>query len=88
MRSAYERAENACENLEQLLTRRTTRWLFDDQITIADLFWFVELLRMKNLGASTFWENNTRPAVAEFVASAEALHEIRSAILDWPGALY
>lgn len=87
MQAAYSRAEAACDGLERLLDQRTTRWLFDDRMTMADLFWCVELMRMKNLGAQ-FWANGVRPAVAAFVDQAEVVPAVRSAVLDWDGALY
>lgn len=88
MRSAYSQADAACENLNALLKARKTRWLLDDHLTMADLFWWVELLRMKNLGATRFWESNARAALAEYLREGENVPAIRSAILEWPGALY
>ena len=88
MQTAYKRAEAACDDLEHLLGQRATIWMFGDAITMADLFWCIELLRMKNVGARAFWESGARPAVAAFVQQAEAMPAIRSAVLDWPGALY
>ena len=88
MRDAYDKGEAACEALEQRLNAATTKWLLDDQVTMADLFWGVELTRMKNLGADTFWKDGARPAVAMFAERTRALDAIRRAVIDWPGALF
>ncbi|MBL0421555.1 glutathione S-transferase family protein [Ramlibacter sp. AW1] len=86
MRAAYDKAESACADLEQLLRGRSTEWLLDDRFTMADLYWAIELLRMQNLGAQSFWTNGKRPAVASFAERVRSLPPLRSAILDWPGA--
>ena len=88
MKAAYTRAEKALQDLEQNLQRRSGAWLFGDAMTMADLFWGVELLRMKNMGVSTFWEGARLPQVEAFSAATEALPQIRTAIIDWPGAMF
>ncbi len=88
MRSAYATAVEACATLDTKLRERGSPWLFGDKVTMADLFWCVELLRMKNLGASTFWDGGRLPEVARFTAAAEQLPSIKAAIIDWPGALF
>ncbi len=86
--AAYAKARASCAQLnEKLALRRGTNWLMGPSITLADLFWAVELLRMKNLGAAHIWEQDKLPAVEMFVAAAGDLASIRSAVLDWPGAL-
>jgi 2,5-dichlorohydroquinone reductive dechlorinase len=88
MRNAYDKAEAACETLEKKLNAAATKWLLDDRVTMADLYWGVELTRMKNLGADTFWKDGARPAVAMFAERANRLGAIRQAVVDWPGALF
>ncbi|WP_428422889.1 glutathione S-transferase family protein [Methylibium sp.] len=88
MRAAYDKAEEACEGLEGRLAARGNRWLLADEMTMADLYWAIELLRMKNLGADALWSHGARPAVADFVERAERVAAIRSAVIDWPGAQY
>ncbi len=83
----YANAAVACEALDAKLRRRGAPWLFGGEVTMADLFWGVELLRLKNVGASEFWEGDRLPEVTRFVAAAERLPAIKTAILDWPGAL-
>jgi 2,5-dichlorohydroquinone reductive dechlorinase len=88
MRDAYDRAEAACEALERKLDAATTDWLLDDRLTMADLYWGVELTRMRNLGADTFWKDGVRPAVEIFAERTRNLDAIRRAVIDWPGALF
>lgn len=88
MQAAYARAEAACEQLEHTLAGRRSPWIFGDAVSMADLFWAVELLRMKNLGAQTLWEGGARPQLADYVRRCEAAPAIRSAVIEWPGALH
>lgn len=88
MQQAYDKAEVACVGLEAKLVRRTSLWLFGQMLTMADLFWTVELLRMKNLGAAYFWENGRLPQLEQYFHLSAAQPAIRAAIVDWPGAQY
>ena len=88
MRAAYARAETALVALEAKLAARRTRWLFREEVTMADLFWGVELLRMRNVGVAHFWEAGRLPHVERFLLAAEDLPAIRAAIIDWPGAMF
>ncbi len=88
MRTAYAKAEAACDALEQELSRAGTEWLLDDLVTLADLYWGVELTRMHNLGADTFWKDGARPALAAYAERTRELPAIRQAIIHWPGALF
>lgn len=88
MTTAYNTAEAGCAHLEQALNARSAEWLFGDDITMADLYWGVELLRMKNMAVDSFWINGARPAVAAFVEKVETIPAIRSAVVEWRGAMY
>ena len=88
MTAAYGRAETALHELQRKLERNEGSWLFGDAFTMADLFWGVELLRMKNMGVASFWESGRLPQVEAFSAATEALPAIRTAIIDWPGAMF
>lgn len=88
MRAAYDKADSACAQLEVLLASGTTRWMFDDRFTMADLYWAIELLRMQNMGAQGLWIDGRRPAIAAFAHRATAIPAVRAAILDWPGAAF
>lgn len=88
MTIAYNRAEAGCTHLERALNGKNAEWLFGDEVTMADLYWGVELLRMKNMAVESFWTNGAKPAVAAYVEKAQTIPAIRSAITEWRGALY
>jgi 2,5-dichlorohydroquinone reductive dechlorinase len=88
MSKAHAHAESALTNFEQALVAGAGDWLFGTRFTMADLFWGIELLRMKNLGVSGFWEDGRLPHVASFADKTEALPLIREAILEWPEAMF
>jgi 2,5-dichlorohydroquinone reductive dechlorinase len=88
MQGAYAKAVEACANLNLRLQTSDSTWLTGTTVTMADLFWAVELLRMKNLGAGYLWERRKLPAVEKFLAGAERLASVRSAVLDWPGGQF
>lgn len=86
MASAYAKAQGAVAQLDRTLATDNGPWLFGVKPTMADLFWALELLRMQNVGAARFWAD--KPRVAALLAAAETLPAIRTAVIDWPGALY
>ncbi|MBL0418724.1 glutathione S-transferase family protein [Ramlibacter sp. AW1] len=88
MQQAYTTAEAACEALERQLQAARTAWLLDDQLTMAEIYWAIELLRMGNMGADIFWKDGKRPAVAAYAARLRQLPAIQSAVVNWPGALF
>lgn len=85
---AYEHAKAACRRLEDKLAHCGSTWLFGESVTMADIFWGVELLRLKNLGTASFWEDGSLPHVAQYVIAAEALPSIRTGVLEWKDALF
>lgn len=88
MQLAYAKTSAACTVLESQLSASTSQWLLGNAVTLADLFWAIELLRIKNLGADHLWEGYKLPAVAKFVAAVQHLPAIQSAVLRWPGAVF
>ena len=88
MRSAYGRAKSALDGLEEALKRRDGTWLFGDRLTMADLFWAIELLRMKNTGIANHWEEARLPHVEHFFAAVPTIPAIRSAVINWAGASF
>ncbi|MES2398756.1 MAG: glutathione S-transferase family protein [Pseudomonadota bacterium] len=88
MQAAYDKAEASCASLERELGSRETTWILGDAITMADLYWGIELLRMKNMAVESFWADGAKPSVAAFVEKAQSIPAIQSAITKWPGALY
>ena len=88
MTLAYDHVDAALQELERKLARDEGPWLFGGALTLADLFWSIELLRMKNMGLASGWEAGRLPHVERFAAAGEALPAIRAAIIDWPGAMF
>lgn len=88
MESAYAKASSALTALNARLEASSRSWLLGLSPTMADLYWALELLRMKNLGAGIMWEQGKLPAVEAFVTAAERLESVRSAVLDWPGSQF
>ncbi|MES2912850.1 MAG: glutathione S-transferase family protein [Pseudomonadota bacterium] len=88
MQAAYDKAEAGCARLESELKARNTSWILGEDITMADLYWGIELLRMKNMAVESFWAHGAKPSVAAFVEKAGSIPAIRSALIEWPGALY
>ena len=87
MQAATAKVEAALGGLEARLARRSPPFV-SDQPTMADLFWEIELLRIENLGHAAMWIDGRLPGVEAYFAAQRALPCIRTAILDWPGALY
>lgn len=87
MRAAYDKAEAGCNHLENKL-KSGNDWVVGDNVTMADLYWGVELLRMKNMAVESFWANGAKPAVAAFVDKVESIPAIRASVIEWPGAMY
>ena len=88
VRRAYLHAKTACQELDDKLRRRGSTWLFGERVTMADLFWGVELIRLKNLGTATFWKDGRLPRVAQYVDAVEKLPAIRAGLLEWEDALF
>ena len=87
MSAAYGRAQAALVALDERLAAAASPWLFGERMTMADLFWGIELLRMDNVGAAHFWEGRLRH-VERFLAAARDISAIRTANTDWPGATF
>jgi 2,5-dichlorohydroquinone reductive dechlorinase len=88
MKDVYLKVCAACAVLEEKLRASKSSWLTGASVSLADLFWAVELLRIKNLGAAHIWEQGRLPAVQRFVSAVEGLASVRSAVLEWPGAQF
>ncbi len=88
MYDAYGMAEAALGELENRLAARGRAWLCGERVTMADLFWGIELMRMRDVGVAGYWEGGRLPQVERYAAAAEALPAIRRAVTDWPGARF
>lgn len=87
MQTAYDKAEAGCSHLERMLNSGSG-WVVGDTMTMADLYWGLELLRMKNMAVESFWAGGAKPAVEAFIQKVESIPAIRSSVIQWPGAMY
>lgn len=88
MQRAYDIVETALGEFDRRLATSSHPWIFGDAPTMADLFWVINLARIDNLGAGHFWFDGRLPAVEAFYRRGQQLPAIRTAVLDWPGALF
>lgn len=88
MEVASHRIEAVLGELERRLSAKSTRWLHGESITMADLFWGIELVRMENAGAGKAWQDGRMPNVADYASATKSIPAIGCAVLDWPGALF
>jgi 2,5-dichlorohydroquinone reductive dechlorinase len=86
LENALAQVRTALARLDRKLEQGSSRWMYGSLPTMADLFWGIELLRMRNIGFEHLWHN--QPRISAFLAEVEQLPSIRSAIIDWPGAMY
>lgn len=88
MKRAYEVMATSLGEFDRRLANASRTWLFGDAPTMADLFWVINLARVDNLGAGHFWSDGRLPAVEAFYRRGRQLPAIRSAVLEWPGAVF
>ncbi len=84
--AARQAIADALTGLESRLGQSTGRFLFGDRVTMADLFWGCELLRVDEVGDASLWQAGRLPRVAAYHARLAELPSLRSAIIDFPGA--
>ena len=85
--AARASVEAALRGLDDRLGHTGGPWLYGEAFTMADLFWGIELIRLKGVGAAACWAGGRMPRVESLLGAAEAIPAIRTAVLDWPGAL-
>jgi glutathione S-transferase len=85
--AAIAQSESDMRSALESLAARLTRdgdFLFGERITIADIFWAIELIRNRDLGYGA-WAD-ALPRLHAYEAKLCAAPCIQHAILDWPGA--
>lgn len=88
MQAARSDVESALNGLERVLAQADGAWLLGDRVTMADLFWGIELIRLGDVAAASFWEGGALPGVERYLTRVQALPAIRRSVLDWPGARF
>ena len=77
---------DAIASFERQLARADDRYIFGDTITLADLFWAVELVRCEDVGCAHLWAGDRAPHVGAYYMRMCAEPAIAHAVLDWPRA--
>jgi 2,5-dichlorohydroquinone reductive dechlorinase len=78
--------ESALEQLDSRLEKHGGPYLFGSSLTMADLFWGVELIRNDDLGLSLRWSNGQLPSLAAYYQRISQLPSVSAAVIEWPGA--
>ena len=83
---AAEAIARAVRDLDARLADSGGPFLFGDRLTLADLFWGVELIRADDLGFSHIWADGACPAVQDYYRTLASHPSMQHALADWPGA--
>lgn len=91
MSGVLARTADCIATLESTLDSATTDWLYSDSYTMADLFWGVNLYRLKALGMGYLWDPETypheravyRPNVRAYAERLAERPSFRRAVADW-----
>lgn len=85
--AAIARSESQMQEAFHALAQRLSddrTYLFGDALSLADIFWAIELIRTDDLGYGDWIKEH--PTLAAYHKALCATPSIRKAILDWPGA--
>lgn len=91
MSGVLARTADCIATLEGTLNSETTDWLCSDSYTMADLFWGINLYRLKALGMGYLWDPETyphpgavyRPNVRAYAERLLEKPSFRHAVADW-----
>jgi 2,5-dichlorohydroquinone reductive dechlorinase len=86
--SAQAQIAAALGALDRRLQVSSGPHLFGRRLTIADLFWGVELIRLDDLGLASIWKDPALTKLSSYYQSLCQLPAIRDAVLEWPGARF
>lgn len=82
IQQAQARLDASLDGLEADLRGRSTAWLLADSLTLADLVWGVELVRLHGLDPALLGAEGLRPNVAAYHQRLAQWPAIRSAVAD------
>ena len=88
MRAVYDSVDSACHALEEKLKTSGATWLFAGKVTMADLFWAIQLLRIKNICADVFWKDGRLPMVQQYVHATASLPSIKKTVFVGAEGVY
>lgn len=88
MQAAYQAAETALKVLDDQLGTHGGVWLWGDRITMSDIFWGIELLRMDNVGVAHMWQDARLDRVAQYARTTAQIPAVQAAVQNWPGAVF
>jgi glutathione S-transferase len=91
MSGVLARTADCIATLESTLDSATTNWLCSDSYTMADLFWGINLYRLKALGMGYLWDPEAyphegavyRPNVRAYAERLAERPSFRYAVSDW-----
>ena len=86
LKRAQAQMLKALRDLDARLSTTDGPFLFGDIVTMADLFWGVELTRCEDLGLSPAWSGGQLTRLARYCRALSALPAVVQAVLEWPGA--
>jgi len=83
---ARAQTEEALGQLDARLRRSDGPYLFGAFLTMADVFWGVELIRINDFGMSSAWEGGRLTALAKYYETVSNHPGVSGAFDGWPGA--
>jgi 2,5-dichlorohydroquinone reductive dechlorinase len=84
MKAVYETVRLSLETLERKLANGNAVWLVGDTVTMADIFWAVQLLRVENLCQDLFWGEDRLPNVRSYLQGLRSLPAIQASVRIGP----
>jgi glutathione S-transferase len=83
---AKQRIETAMRDLDVRLKKNGGPYVLGASLTLADLFWGVELLRVDDLGMSSLWSDGKLPTLQAYFQRLSENPALYGAVTQWPGA--
>ncbi|MGI9228428.1 MAG: glutathione S-transferase family protein [Gammaproteobacteria bacterium] len=91
MNDILTRTDGLIASLESTLENATTEWVCSDSYTLADLFWGINLYRLKKLGMGYLWDPEaypheravSRPNVRAYAERLAERPSFRHAVAEW-----
>ena len=80
MEKVYTTVKLALSRLERRLSDQGCDWLFSNEVTMADLFWAIQLLRIKNMCGDQFWGKGEFPMVRDYLHKVARLPSITASV--------